>query len=109
MKRIKHILVLVGLFFAAMPCCTHADGHTEHNDETIVLPELSCCGHACEKTVCPKDLDVEKERTFSSVSVYRPCPPKPLFTVFAVTALHMPCRPVLHDVLSELKTVRLLT
>lgn len=109
MKLLKHMLVVVALLVAAMPCC-HADGHELHGHaaEAGFCASHACSCHSCDETPCGDKPDMPQELTVVSASVAIPSASVRLFTFIESRPAIRQAPPAVNGVLATLQTVQLL-
>lgn len=111
MNRLKHILIMVALLIAAMPCC-HAHELERHDHDGTADAEIcaaeACSCHACDEIPCAEDLEMPQELSIASVAVAAP-PPSILLIVFSEQKpVVRQAPPAVAGVLASIQTVQLL-
>lgn len=75
MNGFKHVVVIVALMVAAMPCC-HADDHDLHVHDAGAKAEIcashTCSCHSCDETTCSDKLEMTPGLTTPSATVAAP-------------------------------------
>ena len=112
MKILKNILIVIALFFVAMPC-THAAEHhhaspfSEEPDQISAVHTCEC--HTCETdTVCTEPLEVEQNLSLSSADAPVPAPMLQLFVLNQNRPAFEPVAPPVPGPYIGLKTIQLL-
>ena len=111
MKLLKHILVVVALMVAAIPCC-HAAAHDvhghEHDAESQICAVHHCTCHSCDEIPCSDEFEIPKELTVAAASV---AIPPSSFLLFVFTDTKPAARqdpPSISGILAAIQTVQLL-
>jgi hypothetical protein len=111
MNGLKHILIMVALLIAAMPCChAHEFELHDHGDtaDAEICATHACSCHACDEIPCAEDLEMPQELTIASVAVATP----PLSILLIVFSEQKPAvrqaPPPVAGVLASIQTVQLL-
>jgi hypothetical protein len=111
MTLFKHILVVVALLAAAMPCC-HAVGHAlpacDVGAEAGIAASHTCACHSCDEAVCHDDVDMPQELTTSSAAFEVPVTSLQLFIISETKPLKRLAPPTVSGILASLQTVQLL-
>lgn len=111
MKLLKHILVVVGLVVAALPC-SHAVGHDAHAHAPDASSEIQapnpCHCHSCEDEPCGEAFAMPQELTVASAFFSVPVSSLQLFIFSETQPVARPIPPAVTGVLSALQTVQLL-
>ncbi|VGO21537.1 hypothetical protein [Pontiella sulfatireligans] len=111
MKLLKHILVVVALLFAAMPC-VHARGHAEHAHDAATGAELcashTCSCHSCDAAPCADAPEMPLQLTVASASASMPSSPIQLFIFTELKPVVRQIPPSVSGFLASLQTVQLL-
>ncbi|MCF7849958.1 MAG: hypothetical protein K9M45_13985 [Kiritimatiellales bacterium] len=112
MKLLKHILVVVALLAATMPCCYA--GHTGHDHEhaagveLCALPTHTCHCHSCDQVPCKDNAQLPQEQAAPYETIEVPA-------VSAQAVIFLEHKPAIRQfphpvsgVLASLQTVQLL-
>lgn len=111
MALLKHILVVVALLAAAMPCC-HAIGHAaparDVGTEASIDVSHACACHSCDEMVCYDNIDMPQELTASFDAFDVPVTFQQLFIISETKPLKRLVPPSVSGVLASIQTVQLL-
>ncbi|MEA2069207.1 MAG: hypothetical protein U9P12_08405 [Verrucomicrobiota bacterium] len=111
MKLLRHILMVIALMAAVMPCC-HADAHDLHSHgaqaDAGLCASHACACHSCEETPCGDKLDMPQNLTVASASVVIPSSPIRLFIFTEAKPVTRQAPPKVTGILATLQTVQLL-
>lgn len=111
MSVLKHILIMIALTVAAMPCC-HADGHDLHAHDAETGADIcashTCACHSCDETACSEELDIPQVLTASAASAAIPSYRVRLFIFTERKPVARQIPPPAGGVLATLQTVQLL-
>ena len=112
MTFFKHILLMVALLAATMPCC-HAVGHGEaaHDNDTAdaSIDALHACAcHSCDETICREKIEMPQEIRLSSDVIELPVVALPFFVFPGTRSLKRPAPPAVVGILASIQTVQLL-
>jgi hypothetical protein len=111
MKLLKHMLVVIALFAATLPCI-HGEDHSRHlhgtADPAALCGPHDCSCHSCDHAVCPDDPDMLPGLSTSSALAVFPIPPIPLFIVQECRTSGRPLTLRPNGILSSLQTIQLL-
>ena len=107
----KHILVVIGLMVAALPC-SHAFAHDAHAHAPETSSEAytpqACHCHSCEDVPCNDDLDMPQELTVSSVVLAAPVASIQLFIFSETKPAVRQIPPSVTVFLTSIQTIQLL-
>lgn len=108
MNWLKHILVVVALLVAALPCA-HAGDHAEHlYDAGSAEVTHSCACHPCNVETCTDQLEVEQNTVPVSVVAATPTAIHILFVITETKHAVRQTHASVISTLTALKTVQLL-
>lgn len=106
MNLLRHILVVVALLAAVLPC-SHA---AEHHDaiELCTFAAEPCECHSCNHQPCPDSVEIEFDRAPDSNTIVPPSTPALLFVLPETKpTLKQPLPPV-SGILAVIQTIQLL-
>lgn len=112
MKWLKHIILMVSLMFAAMPC-THADEHHHASGSPDAPAEISavhCCAcHSCDAdTVCTEPYEMPQDSSFTATVAAAPVSSFQLFVLNPSKPVSRQVSPPVTGPFVHLMTVQLL-
>ncbi|VGO17624.1 hypothetical protein PDESU_06225 [Pontiella desulfatans] len=112
MNGLKHILVVIALLMAAMPCC-HGHSHgmmaEAAGSESVITANHSCSCHSCEEAPCTDDLEMPQDLTLATALAATPASTTiTLFTLYEIKPVVRQAPPSVRGVLATIQTVRLL-
>ncbi len=108
MKLLKHILIIVALLLAGLPC-THAHTHDEQvaAAESILASSPCCDCHSGAEAPCQENLEVPQLPVQASVVALLPASCFEWFVVNEIRPALRPLPPTLSGILASLQTVQL--
>lgn len=103
-----HILVLVALVAAMLPC-GHAMHHDHHEDaaELCGIEAEPCCCHSCEHHSCAEEVEIQLDLA-PVVATIEPFSPALLFVLPEIKPVLKQNLPPTGGILASLQTVQLL-
>lgn len=108
---LKHILVIVALLTAMMPCC-HALGHDapvrDAGADSSLVASHTCACHSCDEVAHHDHIDMPQELTAPSAAFELPVTGLQLFILSETKPLKRLVPPPVAGMLAALQTVQLL-
>ncbi len=106
MSFFKHILVVVALLAAMLPC-SHAEYHDHHEHDAAMAEPCEC--HSCNHPPCPDSVEIELDHnTPDSNTIVPPSTPVLLFVLPETKFILKQTLPPASGTLAVLQTVQLL-
>ena len=111
MNGIKHILIIIALMVASMPCC-QADDHDLHLHDAEAGADIceshDCSCHACDETACSDEFEMPQEMTVAATLPVTPFYSVQLFIFNEAKPVARQTPPTDGSVLATLQTIQLL-
>jgi len=111
MSFFKHILVVVALLAAMLPCGHAAEHHDHGHDsapELCALAAEPCECHSCNHQPCPDSVEIQLDRTPDSNTIEPPSSPALLFILPETKSVLKQTPPPDPGILAVIQTVQLL-
>lgn len=109
MKRFKHILLMVALLAAMLPCI-HAVEHHDHDTivELCALDASPCECHSCEHQPCSADIEIQLGRTSTTDTIAIANTPAIAFPLPEYKPALRQTSPPVTGILAVIQTIQLL-
>ena len=111
MRLLNHILVVVALLAAMLPC-SHAEHHDHGHDAAMELCTLAaepCECHSCNHPQCPDSVEIQLDHnTPDSNTIEQPPAPVLLFILAETKSVLREIPPPVPGILAVIQTVQLL-